>query len=75
MEEEFYNLLLKVEYLTKEEQENWENYLRHKKNQKRQKILDEINQLGFRKRELEKQIIEKCRILDNADKMLVGVSV
>lgn len=74
IEQEFYNLLLQVEHLTDEEQNNLKNILDYK-TKIRPRILDEINRLAFKKREINKEILEKFQILDNADKMLAGVLV
>lgn len=74
IEQEFYNLLLQVEHLTNEEQNNLKNILDYK-TKIRPRILDEINRLAFKKREINKEILEKFQILDNADKMLAGVLV
>lgn len=74
IEQEFYNLLLQVEHLTDEEQSNLKNILDYK-TKIRPRILDEINQLGFTKREIEQEILEKFQILENADKRLAVLFV
>lgn len=74
IEQEFYNLLLQVEHLTDEEQNNLKNILDYK-TKIRPKILDEINRLGFTKREIEQEILEKFQILEQADKRLAGLFV
>ena len=68
-----YELLNEVDILTNKEQKNWEKYQEFAKTHRvseteyKRKLFDYINQLGFLKRELEKEILKRFKELENAD--------
>ena len=65
----YYDLKYQVEVLTAEEEQNWQAYQRflQEKESFRQKVLDNINNLSFLKRELEKKLNLEFKALKSVD--------
>jgi hypothetical protein len=73
----YYDLIHQVSYLTDEEQENWNNYvkfinkIKSEKEGFKEKILENINQLSFLKREIEKRLNQEIEELNRLEKVKV----
>ena len=69
----YYDLKYQVEVLTAEEEENWQAYQRfiQEKENFRQAVLDNINNLSFLKRELEKKLNLEFKALKSVDTLNV----
>lgn len=65
----YYDLKYQVEVLTAEEEQNWQAYQRflQEKENFRQTVLDNINNLSFLKRELEKKLNLEFKTLKSVD--------
>ncbi len=70
----YYDLKNQVEFLSADEERNWNSYQNFvkeqiiNKNKIKIKTLDYINQLGYLKREIEKKILEEYKKIENLDK-------
>lgn len=69
----YYDLKYQVEVLTNEEEQNWQAYQTFLKEKEsfRQKVLDNINNLSFLKRELEKKLKLEFKALKSVDTLNV----
>ncbi|MBQ2395924.1 MAG: hypothetical protein II304_02610 [Bacteroidales bacterium] len=73
----YYDLIRQVAILTDEEQENWNNYvkfvqkIKDEKEGFKEKILENINQLSFLKREIEKRLNQEIEELNRLEKVKV----
>lgn len=71
----YYDLLQEVSFLSQKERENWDNYIKFvekvkkEKDDFKQKVLDNINELSFFKREIEKKIAKELEVLKNVEKV------
>lgn len=78
----YYSLMQQVSVLTVQEERNWINYLRfvhdYQKEKKmfRQKIIDNINNFSYMKRQLEKKIELEIKELERFDELFnFGVKI
>lgn len=71
----YYDLLQEVSFLSQKERENWDSYIKFvekvkkEKDDFKQKVLDNINELSFFKREIEKKIAKELEVLKNVEKV------
>ena len=71
----YYDLLQEVSFLSQKERENWDTYIKFvekvkkEKDDFKQKVLDNINELSFFKREIEKKIAKELEVLRNVEKV------